>query len=224
MCDYFEQMIAQRRRQPEQDLMSKLIAAQLDGQQLTQNELLGFCVLLLVAGNITTTNLISNAVISFDEHPEVIERLRAEPHLMPGAVEEVLRMRSPARFVVRRATDTMRLRDQEIHKDQTVLGWLHSANFDEQVFPQPEQFNIERPPNVHLAFGSGVHFCLGAHLARLEARTALGALLERLPGIRRVPDTPLEMVDSAIIYGVKHVPVIFTPSSISFPQSAALAR
>ena len=224
MSSYFEQMIAQRRRQPEHDLMSKLIAAQLDGEQLSQKELIGFCVLLLVAGNITTTNLISNAVISLDEHPEVVKRLRAEPQLIPGAVEEVLRTRSPARFVIRRATADIRLRDQDIQADQTVLGWLHSANFDEQVFPEPERFDIERPPNVHLAFGSGIHFCLGAHLARLEARVALAALVERLPDIRRIPNTPLEMIDSSIIYGVKHVPVTFTPAGISFPQDAALAH
>lgn len=221
MCAYFEEMIEQRRRHPEADLMSKLIAAQLDGQQLSQQELLGFCVLLLVAGNITTTNLISNAVISFDEHPEVIERVQANPNLLPGAIEEVLRQRSPARFVIRKAATATRLRDQEIQEGQIILAWLHSANFDEQVFPEPERFDIERPPNRHLAFGSGIHFCLGAHLARLEARVGLGAMLERLPDIRRVPDTPLEMIDSSIIYGVKHVPATFTPAGISTPMGAS---
>ncbi len=224
MCAYFEQMIAARRQKPEDDLISKLLEAQLDGQHLTQKELLGFCILLLVAGNITTTNLISSAVICLDEHPEVIERLRADPRLIPGAVEEVLRTRSPARFVIRRATAPTRLRGQEIQADQTVIAWLHSANFDEEVFPEPERFDIERPPNRHLAFGSGIHFCLGAHLARLETCCALEAIVERLPDIRRVPNTPLEMIDSSIIYGVKHVPVTFTPSGISAAQSAALAR
>jgi cytochrome P450 len=221
MCDYFEQMIAQRRRQPEADLMSKLIAAQLDGQQLSQQELLGFCVLLLVAGNITTTNLISNAAISLDEHPEAVERLRAEPNLLPGAVEEVLRMRSPARFVIRKVAKATTLRGQQLQEGQTIMAWLHSANYDEQVFPDPERFDMQRPPNKHLAFGSGIHFCLGAHLARLEARIGLGAMLERLPDFRRVPGTPLEMVDSAIIYGVKHVPITFTPAGVSSPAGAA---
>ncbi len=212
MADYFEQKIAERRRRPEHDLISKLIDAQLDGRRLSQNELLGFCILLLVAGNITTTNLISNAIICFDEHPEVIERLRTEPQLMPSAVEEVLRYRSPARFVGRRAVAATRLRDQEIQPNQTILAWLHSANFDEKYFPEPERFDIARAPNRHLAFGYDIHFCLGAHLARLEAKTALGVLLARLPNLRRVPDAPLELVDSSIIYGVKHVPVTFTPS------------
>ncbi|HLV98208.1 MAG TPA: cytochrome P450 [Ktedonobacterales bacterium] len=223
MCAYFEQMIEARRRQPEHDLMSKLIDAQLDGEKLSQKELLGFCILLLVAGNITTTNLISSAIICLDEHPDVTERLRADPKLIPGAVEEALRTRSPARFVIRRATTPTRLRDQQIQADQTVIAWLHSANFDEEVFPEPERFDIERPPNRHLAFGSGIHFCLGAHLARLETRCALEALLERLPDIRRVPDAPLEMIDSSIIYGVKHVPVTFTPAGISTSQRAAMA-
>lgn len=219
MTRYFEQKIDQRRRQPENDLITKLIDAQLDGRKLSQNELLGFCILLLVAGNITTTNLISNAIISFDEHPEVFPQLRAEPKLLPSAIEEVLRYRSPARFVVRRAATAAHVRDYEIKADQTLIAWLHSANFDEQHFPEPERFDIERAPNRHLAFGYDIHFCLGAHLARLEARTALGVLLERLPDIRQVPNAPLEMVDSAIIYGVKHVPVTFTPAGASFPKA-----
>jgi cytochrome P450 len=223
MTHYFEQKIEQRRQQPEDDLISKLIDAQLDGRHLSQKELLGFCMLLLVAGNITTTNLISNAVISFDEHPEVFRRLRAEPKLLPAAIEEVLRYRSPARFVVRRAAASTYLRDQEIQENQTIIAWLHSANFDEQHFPEPEHFNIERAPNRHLAFGYDIHFCLGAHLARLEARTALGALLERLPDIRRLPDSPLEMIDSAAIYGVQHVPITFTPSGTYSMPSAATA-
>jgi cytochrome P450 len=223
MCAYFERMIEERRRQPEHDLMSKLIESQLDGEKLSQKELLGFCILLLVAGNITTTNLISSAVICLDEHPEVIERLRADPQRIPGAVEEVLRTRSPARFVIRRATTNTTLRGQQIQANQSVIAWLHSANFDEEVFPEPERFDIERPPNRHLAFGSGIHFCLGAHLARLETRCALEALVQRLPDIRRVPDTPLEMIDSSFIYGVKRVPVTFTPAGVSRPERAALA-
>jgi cytochrome P450 len=221
MTAYFEQMIARRRQQPEADLLSKLLDAQLDGQRLSQNELLGFCILLLVAGNITTTNLISTAMLCFDEHPEVLERVRAEPKLLLGAIEEVLRYRSPARFVVRRAVGPTRLSGQEIQVGQTLIAWLHSANLDEQQFPEPERFDIQRSPNRHLAFGYGIHFCLGAHLARLEARCALEAMLERLPNIRRGSDGPLELLDSAIIYGVKHLPVTFTPVGSSFPQPAA---
>jgi cytochrome P450 len=212
MTRYFEQVLEQRQRQPENDLMSKLMEAQLDGQHLSQKELIGFCILLLVAGNITTTNLISNAIICFDEHPEVIARLRAAPNLLPGAIEEVLRMRSPARFVVRRAVAPASLGGQNIQAGQTIIAWLHSANLDEQQFPQPDRFDIERSPNRHLAFGYDIHFCLGAHLARLEAKIALGALLERLPDLRLVPNAPLELVDSAIIYGVQQVPITFTPA------------
>jgi cytochrome P450 len=214
MLAYFEEAIAQRRRQPRDDLISNLIAARINGQALSQQELLGFCILLLVAGNITTTNLITNAVICFDEHPEVIEWLRAEPKLLTGAVEEVLRYRSPVHFLFRIAKTNVRLGDQEIQAGQAIMPWVASANRDEAEFPEPDRFDIERTPNRHLSFGHDIHFCLGAHLSRLETRIALSAMLERLPGMRRVPNTPLEMIDSAFIYGVKRLPITFAPSAV----------
>ncbi len=217
MRAYFEDMIEQRRSQPQDDLISRLLAAQIDGRSLTQQELLGFCALLLIAGNITTTNLISNAILCFDEHPEVIERMRAEPALLAGAIEEVLRYRSPAQFTIRRTTTATRVGEQDIPADQTIIAWLHSANHDEAEFPAPERFDIERTPNRHVAFGHDIHFCLGAHLARLEAKLALSAMLERLPDMRRTTQTSPELLDSAIIYGVKQLPLTFTAS----PASAA---
>ncbi|HEU5367232.1 MAG TPA: cytochrome P450 [Ktedonobacterales bacterium] len=213
MSGYFEEMLEQRRRQPGDDLMSKLIAARVDEQPLSQEELLGFCQLLLIAGNITTTNLIANAIICFDEHPEALERLRQTPQTLPRAIEEVLRYRSPVHFLGRRTTTTTRLGGQEIQAGQMILAWLASANRDEAQFPEPETFDIERAPNHHLSFGYDIHFCLGAHLARLEAKIGLAAMLERLSDMRRISETPLEMVNSDIIYGVKSLPLTFTPSA-----------
>lgn len=209
MSAYFLNMIAQRSRERKDDLISALLDAQIDGQHLNQLELLGFCVLLLVAGNETTTNLIGNAILCFDEHPEVMEQLRAEPELVPGAIEEVLRYRSPVQFMYRTAAANVTIRDQEIQRGQMVLAWIGSANRDEAQFPNPDHFDIRRTPNRHIAFGHGIHFCLGAPLARLEARIALTALLERFHDIKRVPGVPLEATGSDLVFGVKHLPITF---------------
>ena len=209
MSAYFLNMIAQRSRERKDDLISALLDAQIEGQHLNQLELLGFCVLLLVAGNETTTNLIGNALLCFDEHPEVMEQLRAEPELLPGAIEEVLRYRSPVQFMYRRAAANVTIRDQEIQPGQMVLAWIGSANRDEAQFPNPDHFDIRRTPNRHIAFGHGIHFCLGAPLARLEARIALTALLERFYDIKRVPGVPLEATGSDMLFGVKHLPITF---------------
>ena len=209
MSEYFLDMIQQRRREPEDDLISALLEAQIDGQHLNQRELLGFCILLLVAGNETTTNLIGNALLCFDEQPEVMEQLRSEPELVPGAIEEVLRYRSPVQFMYRRAVADITIRDQEIRAGQMVLAWIGSANRDEAQFPDPDRFDIRRTPNRHIAFGHGIHFCLGAPLARLEAKIALTILLERLHEIKRVPGVPLEATGSNVVYGVKHLPITF---------------
>lgn len=209
MSRYFLHMIEQRRREPRDDLISALLATQIDGQHLTEQELLGFCILLLVAGNETTTHLIGNAILCLDEHPEALAQLRAEPDLLPGAIEEVLRYRSPVRLMFRVTTQDTMIGDQEVKAGSGLQAWIASANQDEEQFPNAEQFDIRRSPNRHLAFGYGIHFCLGAPLARLEAKIALGIMLERLRELRRVRDVPLEPVGSFILFGVKHLPVTF---------------
>ncbi|MFL5590941.1 MAG: cytochrome P450 [Ktedonobacteraceae bacterium] len=209
MSAYFLNMIAQRSRESKDDLISALLVAQIDGQHLNQRELLGFCVLLLVAGNETTTNLIGNALLCFDENPEVMEQLRSEPELVPGAIEEVLRYRSPVQYMYRRAVANVTIRDQEIQPGQMVLARIGSANRDEAQFPNPDHFDIRRTPNRHIAFGHGIHFCLGAPLARLEARIALTILLERFHDIKRVPGISLEATGSDLVFGVKHLPITF---------------
>ncbi|HTI13565.1 MAG TPA: cytochrome P450 [Dictyobacter sp.] len=208
--DYFRVVIVQRREQPCNDLISSLIAAQVDGEFLTESELLNFCTLLLVAGNITTTNLIGNAILCFDEHPEVMEQLRQDPALMPQAVEEVLRYRSPVSVIGRIAAQDLQLHDQEIKRGQFILGWVASANHDPAQFPHPEQFDIRRNPNRHVSFGHGIHFCLGAPLARLEAKIVLNCMLERLQTVRRDRDQEIVPVQSTFIYGAKRLPISFT--------------
>ncbi len=209
MGAYFLNMIAQRSREPKDDLISALLNAQIDGQHLNQQELLGFCVLLLVAGNETTTNLIGNALLCFDEHPEVMEQLRSDPELIPGAIEEVLRYRSPVQYMYRRAATDVTIRDSEIKAGQMLLAWIGSANRDEAQFPDPDNFDIRRTPNRHIAFGHGIHFCLGAPLARLEAKITLTLLLERFYDIQRVRNVPLESTGSDLVFGVKHLPITF---------------
>ena len=209
MAQYFARLIEERRRQPRNDLVSALIAAQIEGQHLSLPELLGFCVLLLVAGNETTTNLIGNAMLCFDEAPGTLEQLRARPELLPDAIEEVLRFRSPVQSMFRVVARPTQLDGHAMQPGQSVLAWIGSANRDEDAFPAADRFDVRRAPNKHIAFGHGIHFCLGAPLARLESRIALEAVLRRLPNVRRVHKEPLEAQDSMIVYGVKSLPLRF---------------
>jgi cytochrome P450 len=209
MALYFGKLIAARSAEPRDDLISHLIAAEIEGQRLTPMELIGFCVLLLVAGNETTTNLLGNAILCFDERPDSYERLRAQPDLIPSAVEEVLRYRSPVQVMYRAATVETEICGLKTHPGQGVIVMIGSANRDEAQFPNPDAFDIERAPNRHLAFGYGIHFCLGAPLARLEAKLALEALTARFRDIRRVPDAPLHWMNSDIVYGVSSLPITF---------------
>lgn len=206
MTGYFLALIEQRRSRPGKDLISSLLAAEIDGKKLSVEELLGFCALLLVAGNETTTNLIGNAVLCFTEVPGTIERLVQEPSLLPQAIEEVLRFRSPVQSMYRVAVADTMLGDMEIPAGAPVVAWIGSANRDERQFERAAQFDIDRGQIRHLAFGHGIHFCLGAPLARLEARIALQAALTRLPGLSLAPASQLERMDSSIVYGVKTLP------------------
>ncbi|KAA8964481.1 cytochrome P450 [Mycobacterium sp.] len=178
---YFADFLAERRRQPREDLMSALVAAEVDGTRLTDDELLGFCLLLLVAGHETTTNLLGNAAVVLAEHPRSRRRLVGDSALLGPAVEELLRYDSPVQGLSRILTRDVTLHGTTMTGGDSVLLLFGSANRDDRVFPDPDVFDIDRKPEHQVAFGRGVHFCLGAALARMEARIALRAFLSRVP-------------------------------------------
>lgn len=210
MTRYYKELIAQHRIHPQDDLLSGLCSTQIEGDHLTDDEVLSFCMLLLIAGCKTVTNLLGNALVCLDAHPEAAQQLRADPSLLAGAIEEVLRYHPPVLMSARGITTDVVLGGKEIKAGQIILCWLGSANRDETQFPQSDVFNIRRTPNPHVAFGENVHLCIGAPLARLEAKIALGAILERFSEIKRVGDFPLEPIDNPFTYGVKSLPVTFS--------------
>ena len=206
---YFQAKLDERRKGPRQDLMSRLLAAEVDGERLGESDLLEFCRLLLIAGYETTACLIGSTALSLHEHPDVADELRGDPALIPGAIEEALRCYPSVAGTMRVATADVEIAGQRIEKGQAVIVWIGSANYDEAHFAEPERFDPRRAPNRHLAFGFGIHFCVGAPLARLEARLAVSLLLERLPRLERDPGEPVEPVDSPFLFGVKHLHVVF---------------
>ncbi len=208
MADYFSRLLAERRRSPREDLISALSVAEVDGERLSEHELVSFCTLLLAAGQETTKNLIANALVCFTDHPETMQRLIREPDLMPKAIEEVLRYLPPVWFLFRKTTTEVELAGQAIPANQMVLAWTASANRDAAQFPNSDTFNIEREPNRHLAFGHGIHFCVGAPLARLEAKIVLPMILEQLKNIQRVRDVSV-MVHTGIIFVIRSLPITF---------------
>jgi cytochrome P450 len=208
MADYFSRLLAERRRAPREDLISALSVAEVDGERLSERELVSFCTLLLAAGQETTKNLIANAIVCFTDYPEAMERLRREPALMPTAIEEVLRYLPPVWFLFRQTTTDVELAGRTIPANQIVLAWTASANRDPAQFPDPDRFDIEREPNRHLAFGHGVHYCVGAPLARLEAKIALTMMLEQLKDLQRVEGAPV-MVHQGIVFVIRSLPVSF---------------
>jgi cytochrome P450 len=209
MRAYFTKLIEERRANPRSDLISGLVKAELDGSRLSFPEMLSMLILLLVAGNETTTNLIGNAIIEFMNHPDQLQRVYDNPALLPAAVEEVLRFSSPVQMTARVATRDVEVRGKTIEKGQFTLVWLGSANRDESQFANPDVFDVGRTPNRHIAFGHGIHFCLGAPLARMEARIALEVFLRRITDFRRIDDAPLDRVPTFIMRGVRSLPIAY---------------
>ncbi|HLH68655.1 MAG TPA: cytochrome P450 [Candidatus Dormibacteraeota bacterium] len=181
---YLRQVIAERRADPRDDLISRLVEAEEQGDRLSGPELLAMGVLLLVAGHETTVNLISNGVNALLNHPDQLARLHREPELIEPAVEELLRYDSPVQLTGRVALEALELGGQRVEPGQMVTLMLGAANRDPRVFADPGRLDLGRDPNPHLAFGRGIHFCLGAPLARLEGQIAIGALIRRFPGLR----------------------------------------
>ena len=181
MAPFVARLLEERRTSPRSDLLTRLLEAEVDGERLAEKDVLDFFHLLLLAGSETTTNLIGSAIVCFTDHPEQLARLRAAPELLPAAIEEVLRFRSPVQMVFRQTKRDVEVRGRTIPGGQLVLAVIGSANRDPRQFQDPGRFDITRDPSGHVAFGHGIHFCIGAALARLEARVALEEFLARVP-------------------------------------------
>jgi cholest-4-en-3-one 26-monooxygenase len=206
MYGYSEDICQRRRAEPGEDLMSALLAAELDGERLTQVDLNLFFMLLHNAGSETTRNLVSGGVVALLDNPDQLELLRREPSRIPVAVEELLRWVTPVTHFARTATADTEICGQQIRSGEQVLLWYTSANRDEALCSDPDRLDVTRDPNPHVAFGSGgPHFCLGAHLARLEAIFLFEALIDLLPQLEI--DGPVERLQSHFISGVKHLPL-----------------
>jgi cytochrome P450 len=207
MNAYFLDYIRSRRASPGSDLTSKLVQAEVDGEGLTDEEIVGFLGLLLLAGHITTTATLGNSLVSFRDAPDAAAEVRADPALLPAAIEEVLRVRTPFPRLARITTAETEVAGVRIPAGQVVLPWLTAANRDERVFREPHRFDIHRQPNPHLAFGHGIHFCLGAPLARLEARVALRLLLERYRDVEVAEDEQVEYRNPWTMVAVTRLPL-----------------
>lgn len=206
---YFHNLFDARRENPTDDLLSDLVAVEQDGQHLDQLELMGMVFLLLTAGHETTVNLIGNGMLALMQRPDVYADLVANLDLLPAAVEEMLRFNGPVECATTRwAFEDVTFGDTTIQHGDAVLVSLIGANHDPAMFPNPEVFDIRRTPNKHLAFGHGIHYCLGAPLARLEGTVALRHLLERFPTLTlAVDEDDLQWNDSTLLHGVKSMPV-----------------
>jgi len=205
MHAYLERLTAARRASGRDDLLTRLVAAEVAGEQLTADELLGFFQLLLSAGHETTTNLIANAVLCLIEHPSEQARLRQAPELLGTAIEEVLRHRSPVQAMFRVTRQPVELHGRTIPAGRMVMPMIGAANRDRAVFADPHTFDVTRDPNPHLAFGHGIHFCVGAPLSRLEARVALGELLASFSRIELADDAPWEPRRAIHVLGPTHL-------------------
>ena len=209
MAEFFQDLIEERKQNLQEDLISDLIRAEVDGEKLSDEDLVSFCMVLLTAGNETTTNLLGNAVYTFTEHPEVQEHLIQHPEDIPKAVDEVLRYRSPVQSLFRVAKKDVELGNQQIKKGDYVVAWLGSANHDSSVFPNPEKFDIHRDNSKKVSFGHGIHYCIGAPLASLEAKIAFEVLFSKVKKIQIKPDVTIERYPSAMMWGLKELPITF---------------
>ena len=206
---YLSQLFADRRQQPRDDLVSALLQAEEAGDHLSTEELFSMLVLLIIAGHETTVSLIGNAAVQLLTHPDLLARLKAHPDQMPQAVEELLRFEAPVeRAIIRHVAQDVVVGGQALKRGEMVIVWLGSANRDEKVFPDPDRLNIDRETKAHIAFGKGVHYCLGAPLARLEGEIALNTLFRRLPDLRlAVSQDELEYRLVPLFHAYTHIPV-----------------
>jgi cytochrome P450 len=208
MRTYFEHAIADRRKTPHEDLLTVLVQAEEERQTLTSDEVLAMAMLILLAGNETTMNLLSNTALALQAHPADLARISRENVLIPQLIEEMLRYDSPVQIVFRRTTEAVELSGRTILPNAVVFILIGSANRDERKFPDPDRFDLSRDPSEHLAFGFGTHFCLGAQLARLEAKVALEELFASCPPFT-IDLHRVERIKSVLLRGIKHLPMRF---------------
>ncbi|MGR5985543.1 cytochrome P450 [Bacillus cytotoxicus] len=208
---YFSKIVSRRKENPKNDLITKLVEARIEGEGLTQIEILEFCHLLLVAGNETTTNLIANLIRRIAEDDNLENQLRLNPHLIKNAIEETLRFYPPVLNTSRFVANDFNLRGHQIKKGDQVILWIASANRDEKQFKNPDTFDINRVSIKHLTFGQSIHFCLGAPLARLEAEIAIQTLLKMVRDIK-FSNSKLNPIQSCLVYGCTALRIKFKVS------------
>ncbi|MFI6388609.1 cytochrome P450 [Nonomuraea sp. NPDC050540] len=207
MTDYLAGHAAERRRRPRADLLTKLVEAEVDGERLPDEQVVNFGIILLLAGHITTTMLLGNTVLCLDAFPARQEEVRADRGRIPDVIEEALRYVTPFAALGRATTRETELGGLTIPADAMLLTWPAVANRDPRQFDRPEVFDPGRDPNPHLAFGRGIHFCLGAPLARLEGRVALNILLDRNATLRTDPADPVAFIPTPTMTGVRRLPL-----------------
>ena len=205
-------VIADRRRAPRDDLVSKLCQAEVEGGRLDDESIVNEALLILIGGDETTRHVISGGMLALLERPEQLDALRADPGLLPVAVEELLRWVSPVKNMARTATRDVEVHGRQLHEGDQLMLFYPSANRDEDVFPLAQTLDIRRQPNPHLAFGFGTHFCLGASLARLELRVMLAEVLARLPDLALADPSELTYRPSNFVSGLESMPVRFAPT------------
>lgn len=204
--------IAKRREQPTDDLTSVLAHAEVDGERLTDEQIVSETLLILIGGDETTRHTLSGGTEQLLRNHEQWEQLVAEPSLLPGAIEEMLRWTSPVKNMCRMLTADTEFHGTQLRQGEKIMLLFESANFDESVFDNPDQFDIRRDPNSHLAFGFGTHFCLGNQLARLELSLMTSRVLQRLPDLRLASEGGLPLRPANFVSGLESMPVVFTPT------------
>ncbi|MFC7676389.1 cytochrome P450 [Mycolicibacterium sp. GCM10028919] len=204
--------IAKRRAEPTEDLFSILVNSEVEGQRMSDDEIVFETLLILIGGDETTRHTLSGGTEQLLRHRDQFDALAADPELMPGAIEEMLRWTSPVKNMCRTLTADTEFHGTELRKDEKIMLMFESANFDESVFENPESFRIDRNPNSHVAFGFGTHFCLGNQLARLELRLMVSRVLQRLPDLRLADGAQIPLRAANFVSGPEAMPVVFTPT------------
>jgi cytochrome P450 family 142 subfamily A polypeptide 1 len=210
--DYTRNKIEQRRAEPTEDLISVLAHAEVDGERLSDDDILQESLLILVGGDETTRHTISGGTEQLIRHRDQWDLLQNDLSLVPSAIEEMLRWTSPLKNMCRTLTADTEFHGTQLRQGEKMMLMFESANFDEAVFGNPDEFNVQREPNSHLAFGFGTHFCLGNQLARIELKNMTRRVLQRLPDLRLASDEALPLRAANFVSGLEKMPVVFTPT------------